>query len=119
MKFLRDNAHCKHDAKEDFAVITGSQTITAVESSEEWETTGFSIDYPEGFNYNNSIVLTIGKSRDLEYWYEYNYGESGKFNWLEVSVTLSNKINFNVTRKIDIENEDFDLYYKIVLMKIS
>lgn len=114
-KYVRDIAHCKHDTKEDIAVITNNQTIIA-SGTNEWVTSGFEIDYPTGFNSDNCVVLAIGKSVDLANWNEYNYGEDGNYNWVEVSATLGTKITIHVSNK---KLEDFDLYYKIVLMKLS
>ena len=125
MKFLRDKAHCKHDAKEDFAVITGYTTLAASTGSEdEYYMEQFSINYPEGFNCDNSVLISLGykwQETSILGYDAYNYGEScGDQNGnptYKVNAELSKQIGISVYGPQ--HSNEMYFGYKLVLMKIS
>ena len=142
MKYVRCDGHCKYPAydkneideqmakvvlKDDYATITGSITLTA--NTQDNVTNGvmaqtkFELSYPEGFNKDNSIVLTIGtkaSNNDVGY----NYGDvSGGSKAMGVTTgALPKRVFLGDVISVDMYNfatseKSYD--YKIVLMKIA
>ena len=54
------NNFVNYKLKEDFAIITGSFTFTDGQSD-------FMINYPEGFNYNNCVVISVMTNKEQGY----------------------------------------------------
>lgn len=54
------NNFANYKLKEDFAIITGSFTFTNGQSD-------FTIDYPDGFNSNNCVVISVMANRQQGY----------------------------------------------------
>lgn len=92
-------------AKENIAIIEGDFTFTSS------ETEGIDIEYPEGFNMNNSIILSVmnkfstTNNWDEEYDYMYTalYPGSIRFGHVDDSEIPSGMI----------------ISYKIVLLKVA
>ena len=123
--------NCK--LKGDFAVITGTMDLDANSSEQALNnkvtTTSKTIDYPQGFNANNSVLLSYGR-KDGD-----NFGTSyGWTNYITSSEMLRGIVPMNVqlfgesttdyANKILIQMGNMNtstktVTYKIVLMKVS
>ena len=122
MKFLRDKAHCKHEAysKGDFAVLTGTLTPDAPTQD---------ITYPEGFTQSNCVVTSIMlKNEGTENWVNgstYDMASNTASAIPVRAILSSDKIKLTV-KSLFITEESFmlgtivnNVNFKIVLMKIS
>ena len=115
-----------------FAVVNGQVTLTAL-SSEEFENKNFKatdidINFPNGFNKDNSIVIALGaKPSSGEGGYAYgNVGELTSsmefyFGCYPRYVVLGTPVDSNKIRLrfFNFTTSDVPLDYKLVLMKIS
>ena len=115
-----------------FAVVNGQVTLTAL-SSEEFENKNFKatdidINFPNGFNKDNSIVIALGaKPSSGEGGYAYgNVGELTSsmefyFGCYPRYVALGTPVDSNKIRLrfFNFTTSAVPLNYKLVLMKIS
>lgn len=127
MKFLRDEAHCKHNfddsdvsKKSNFAelVVSISNDDWKYYESQPEKPYGFTknINYPSGFTRENSIVLTVNEDLFGDKGYPgLGITSGGRDIYSNVSVWLKeNNVEFNASH---IANDSCT--YKIYLMKIS
>lgn len=100
--------------KNDYAIITGTITINGTSSGNE------EIDYPEGFNGNNCVPVSLGikliEKNGFNYYGNYVNSSSSNMNAYTRYVNLlTDKIRLNVTNPNDTAKT---FTYKIVLMKV-
>lgn len=109
--FLRDN----------IVVLRGIKQLQASSSAGEYVDTAWQIDYPTGFNKDNTIVLAYQGSLNDNY--EGAYGENPFVSGAQLSASIPRCISLKAD-KISIHafhssNNTQQYKYKIVLMKIS
>ena len=124
----------KNVSKKDFAVITGSMQLQANSSENALEgrstVTETNIDYPNGFNKDNCVVVSYSRTGSGKVMYSNGWKNGGTdaldmYNGIDTftvslygttSNTYSNKIRVIIGNlSTSVQNID----YKIVLMKIS
>lgn len=117
-----DLAQCV--VKGDIAVVTGSKTLDAHDSSSsaDYKQTNWHISYPSGFNRNNCIVLSFGGTID-------DSTNTGAYGFSPFS--SSNLVLGTLPRGVSFLDEDMNVFYcnpsfqtrtlayKLVLMKVS
>lgn len=115
--------------KDDYAVITGSMTLNAVETAGAYKSTSKNIDFPDGFNKDNCILISAGQNKlgleDMGYGYgitDLNYNKSlGTLIGAEPFCVLLGSNTDTTKIKIygfNSYNGERTLNYRIVLMKI-
>lgn len=107
-----------------FAVLEGTLTLEASESSGSSKTTQLDIEFPEGFNRQNCICLCVGASKHEDQ-YSYGIGLTSSLQMVTGSypryVTLGTNSD-NTKIRLSVSNPSTtsaSIYYKIVLMKIN
>ena len=133
-KLISDNIQKKDGTKaiyqDNFAIIIGEINLEANEQGniekDQVKITNKSISYPEGFNFNNCVVISFGAvNKAAETAKGYAYGDTFSSNIFTVG-----QIGGSVTRNVNLEPNNIKIFlgnfspsqatykYKIVLMKI-
>ena len=115
--------------KNNIAILTGSMPIEGKSEGIEFVTTNTHIDFPEGFNRDNCVVLAFGTKGNINLGYTYGhlnsadsmslamfYGSGPKAVTLGGINTSENKI---IVHGSNFSSDAITFYYKIVLLKIS
>lgn len=101
--------------KEDIAVLTGQITLNVGTTGSYVE-----LDYPEGFNKNNSIVISqMIKLGSVADYMSGVFESSGGIVKFYTKLTSTIDVNCYLPTTIPTELGNLNYYYKIALMKIS
>ncbi len=116
--------------KDNFATIIGSMQISGKKGENIFNTANIVIDFPDGFDRNNSVVIAFGSKTDVDL--GYTFGSLHSDNNLNFAlqyasgikaVTLGGKKSEQVN-KLQIKGCNYStdtvtFYYKIILMKFA